>query len=1573
MSNNNSFFPLKSNVIYRKSKINKKCSVNGDENINKNIGPYLITNKIKEGNNSRIYLGLSKYTNDNVAIKVISKEILQENLEDLTLIYNQIESLKILKHKNIISLYEIYESPKYFYLVMEYLPKKNLIEKIILKKRLNENETLIIFVQLLDAMVYMHKMNITHRNIRTEHILFDKNNRPKIIGFNYSTFYEKNKKLDGMFGSLCYTCPEILNEEEYNPELADVWSLGVVLYVMICGYLPFSEENDEKNKNLIIEGKVDYPKEISNKLKDLMKHMLEVNSNKRYNFQKIIKHPWVKRFTDNKNMFIGGVNIIEMKYCIDERILNIIEKYYDNFKKDKIRKDLIENKFNEGTGLYKLLLRKIIDMKINSLSDLFSADFLKYIQNKNNYINQNVGDNNLYNKYIENANNRKNKIENFINDYKKNEDEVVKYLLNIENLKKSIGNSSDMNNIPNSNILKNSIPNNINNSNVLNYSIKMNNPDKKEKPNNNNKNNEEKKDDDLDIDIIQKFKEEQSKKKAENPLLNNKTNNFSQSLLYKKLDKANSQNVEINKNLFKKNNINNFITNKLDAMKSITPDSQKFINQILIQKERDDKINESLLYSIRKKCTNNFNTNSRKSHIDRGSLLDGYLKKNHPENIRKTLLRFSLFSNISEEEDDEKKVDKKLDEIKSEEENNDSEKKNERRKMNELKYSLSFMDDGDGDEGESDFNESSYISRNDTRFISEIKNALKELNTLKKREREKEKYNSKEKENEKEKEKENVNNNEINVSPKRTNLRGINEKETKEKTKNVTFAKYQKNKFDNNNFIKENVNNFIINNKDKKEDKNNNGNNYIIFEGSDFSFHEEINENIIKSIKNANIVKLKNSDISIYKNDKLTISKLNNVFNDKDFISINNIENKRNKLYIFTFSFDKYKLKKFNIENNITNIDKIKIHNDVNKIENYEIFDNLYKDQDINTKNNNVIKYQESIFNKSNNPQSEPIINSSNNSYTSNNKNSSIINIHNELNEDDDSMMFKIIDKNRDSNRDTSLDISSIKRNSKIIKDKNNDKIFDNELKNNHNKKQKNVNNAKKAKIGKNSSCFINKKSNNLLLSLSEKKKNNKSHRNIIRNKSLENKPKNFPNIGKVNSATNSIRINKKENNSNINSEKYIRIQDKKKFEKLQNEFKHNLNNNINNYNTYKNFDDLKNKKNSQNNKYQKKHGRYSSLINDTNINIDNQIIKKDPKMNHIKTVSFYQDTINRKSFDIQRGKNLNKKESNLKKNKIIKNKNESNLSKNNLNNKNKSNKSLGLIKPVNNEQNKIIKRNNNKPKFIEIKTCTNKSNNTNKNNNKNVIHEKVKINKKPNKTLENMLLKRKEMVKKIRNCKIILNNIYSDNKKFYTANQTEENILSDLEPEHNNNINNLKLTQYKNDDLSKEHKKLKTDANMIIDNAKYNTNNTNINKNAGKALGNKFKSGSNSPKNNLVYQNDKLSLGLNTDYNSIVKKDKAYNSFIQNNGYDGNMKNYCINNISINLSSISQDNYSDKNNNRKKLVSQDTNNNKISCCSNSSIKPCSDFNDTFLNSEDISFIITKSKKLNFLLDKYKK
>ena len=251
----------------------------------KNIGPYEILNLIKEGSSSKVYLGKSKFTNEQVAIKAISKSRLKNKLEELLLITKQIETLKILKHRNIVTLYEIYESKKYIFLITEYVSGKDLIEKIIRKKRFNEEEALRIFFQLLDAFIYMHKMNICHRNVRTEHILFDKNNRPKIIGFGFSSFYESNKNIEGAYGSLCYTCPEIIDELPYNPELADVWSLGVILYVLICGYLPFSDDDDKKNKLLISNGKIDFPKEISNKLKDLLRHMLDKNPKKRYTFQ----------------------------------------------------------------------------------------------------------------------------------------------------------------------------------------------------------------------------------------------------------------------------------------------------------------------------------------------------------------------------------------------------------------------------------------------------------------------------------------------------------------------------------------------------------------------------------------------------------------------------------------------------------------------------------------------------------------------------------------------------------------------------------------------------------------------------------------------------------------------------------------------------------------------------------------------------------------------------------------------------------------------------------------------------------------------------------------------------------------------------------------------------------------------------------------------------------------------------------------------------------------------------------------------------------------------------------------
>ena len=1609
MANINSIFPLTDINFNTNSKNIQKFKEKEDKNINKNIGPYKILNKIKEGLNSKIYLAKSKYTDDEVAIKIISKKKIKDNLEDLILVSNQIESMKILKHKNIISLYEIYESPKYFYLIMEYFPKKNLIEKIILKKRLSENEALIIFIQLLDALVYIHKMNITHRNIRTEHILFDKNNRPKLIGFDYSTFYEKNKKIKGMFGSLCYTCPEILNDEEYNPELADVWSLGIVLYVMICGYLPFSDENDEKNKDLIIEGKVEYPKEISNKLKDLLKHMIEVNTSKRYSFQKIMKHPWVKKYTENKNMFIGGINVIEMKFPVDENILIIIEKNFKNFDKNEIRENLIENKYNEGTGLYKLLLEKIINMKINSVSDLFSDNFIEYIQNKENYLNNyNINDdnNNIYNKYIENISIKMTKLEIYIENYKNREEEAVDYLINIENLKKSIFKKSNNN----YNELKSTISNNMNNNDELKFTLgknKCNNNETNPTNQNDINNNEGKEEEYTDIDVIKKFREEQDNENNDNNIKHNLHQNIN-------------------------NNISNIINN--DSINSINSESQKFIDYLLTDHEKN-RSEDSFKYSINQRKT--FQNNSRKSHIDRGSLLDEYLKKNHPENIRKTLLKYSLFSNISEEEgDDEKNNDKKLEENLDKDENNE-EKGKIIDKSKELKYSLSFMDDGD-DGDESQFNESSYISGNDTRFISVIKNALKELTNSKKEDKGKEKM----------KEKllnlnmnNNYNFNELpnnkNIS-KKSNFKSSIINRDKNKEKNVHFSKLvggvnkkdninniNINKNINNNiFIKENVSNFIINTRKFSEEKYNEDHNYIIFEGSDFSFHNELNENENEK----KIIKIRNNDKfrHEYKNDNKNISKLNNIINNKESLSIINIDNLRKRKFLFSFKFDKVKLSRLNINNNENMIDnnfkkfidkknnenkkykESKINININKSnesnnkrESDDIFDNLDKDQ-----NTNAVKYSESILNRSNFNLQSPNINSSNNSYTSMNKNNSINNNNyffsdnNFINEDEDSS-FKIIDK-INPNKDPSLDFSNIKKNYKKgnfkdneYQDKNNNindlikkinilsknlrtqkeinnkdmnkkplKVYDNELNISYKKSPETTRNNFNFKT---SASPIVKKSNfyeekspvifdKLYLALTTKNENSSSivyDRNVNKSSSTSRRCKNDRYKGLKE------KVNKKNKaNKSIHSERRPKYNNKniKKMKKELNEL--NLYN-LNNFKTINNFNEIKNneKKKSPIKLCKKTNARNGSKENNnkrlySNINYD--LIKTQPNKKTKKNICFNNNVSCNNSPKKRHNKIENKKNNNNQNT----NKKKSRVSSQKRSNK-KVNRFLNIFTPIKTNYNFPKKKFNSKSKFNNTNPIKNK-----KEENNNVLHKKVILYKKGNNNIDNIILKRKEIVRRIRNCKKFINKLELD-KKFNTTSQSNKRALSQL---NNDSINSLNINNIKNNRSQKSDGNIKieennnspkiqkkllfdilSDSNILNEKSIKNDSNKNI------YIENRTKTESynNSPiRNYLVYNTNNQALYLNNDYKLDDKK-----------FYDNNK------NISPNSSFIGQENIDENYSTFKNQISND--NNKNLGCSNSSIRNSSDNTDnTFLNFEEIPFIVGKEKKINFNINK---
>ena len=737
----NSSFHFKKKISFS-NKISKEEQEREMATHPKNIGPYELIEKLKDGGYSKIFKAKSNHTGDFVAIKIIDKMGFQESAEDVLLMIRQTEVLKILKHRNIVSLYEIYESTKYFYLIMDYLPNGDLFEKIMKQKRFKEEEALNIFSQLVDALNYMHKNEICHRDIRTEKILFDKKNKPKLVGFSYSSFYTKEKKIKDNYGSLCYACPEIIQNDYYNPELADVWSLGVVLYVMVCGYLPFSEDDDNKNKELIINGEVEYPPEISNKLKDLLKHMLDINPTKRYNFQKIIKHPWFKPY--NESTLTNGFNIYKMIYPVDERILKIIIIY--GFNKKEVDMNLKQNKFNQGTGLYKQLTDKFLFMGFKSYSDLCSEDFVEFYKDKENIISDGEK---KYKKYIIKILEKIRKVERYVNEYKRKEDKVIRDLDSIiedaeaEEMKKRQKEKEKMK------------------KNMRECTKKVNNAQKKNKKNENINTNilhrrtispmltvkEQKELKDLLFSRIGYIKKDENKNNIQDKN-NEKENNDFDAL----------KNFEANNKINQINNIfidddDKIYNHKLKKCKS-NPNVKELVKKLFEKDDGDDEYdmlygknndsensNDSEFTPIRRKRQASvMNIKRKRSYLNTSSINDSFLRKPKDDKERKMKIKNNLITSINqviiEENGDEGNAGQNSDENCNDSSFNNENiipeeketKKVETKKNKNIKYSLSF---GEDDE---EMDESGYISKIESKQVSmyyDIEDELKELKDLK--------------------------------------------------------------------------------------------------------------------------------------------------------------------------------------------------------------------------------------------------------------------------------------------------------------------------------------------------------------------------------------------------------------------------------------------------------------------------------------------------------------------------------------------------------------------------------------------------------------------------------------------------------------------------------------------------------------------------------------------------------------------------------------------------------------------------------------------------------------------------
>lgn len=207
----------------------------------------------------------------------------------------ELKLMKLLRHPNIIQLYEAIERPESGSqcIIMEYAPKGDLFDYISENGQLEESKAKKLFTQLVSAVEHMHSKNIVHRDIKPENLLLDANNNLKLTDFGLSTFCAPNSMLNNSCGSPLYSAPEIFRHEPYDGRAADVWAMGVVLFAMVTGEIPWYGYTLRDQVSSILRGEFQFPSYLSAECKHLIKSMLTVAPNKRITIQRIKRHPWV--------------------------------------------------------------------------------------------------------------------------------------------------------------------------------------------------------------------------------------------------------------------------------------------------------------------------------------------------------------------------------------------------------------------------------------------------------------------------------------------------------------------------------------------------------------------------------------------------------------------------------------------------------------------------------------------------------------------------------------------------------------------------------------------------------------------------------------------------------------------------------------------------------------------------------------------------------------------------------------------------------------------------------------------------------------------------------------------------------------------------------------------------------------------------------------------------------------------------------------------------------------------------------------------------------------------------------
>ncbi|PHT62346.1 hypothetical protein T459_33795 [Capsicum annuum] len=325
-------------------------TVQGTSSMDSFLRKYKLGKTLGIGLFGKVKIAVHNLTGHKVVVKILNRKKIR-NMEEK--IRREIKLLRLLMHPHIIRLYEVIERPSAIYVVMEYAKSGELFDYIVEKGRLQEDEARNFFQQIISGVEYCHRNMVVHRDLRPENLLLDSKWNLKIADFGLGNIMRDGHFLKTSCGSPNYAAPEVISGKLYAGPEVDVWSCGVILYALLCGTLPFDDENIPNLFKKIKGAIYALPNDLSAGARDLIPRMLIVDPMKRITIPEIRLHPWFQAHLP-RYLAVPPPDTMQQAKKIDEEILQEVVKM--GFDRNNLTESLRNRVQNEGTVAYYLLL-----------------------------------------------------------------------------------------------------------------------------------------------------------------------------------------------------------------------------------------------------------------------------------------------------------------------------------------------------------------------------------------------------------------------------------------------------------------------------------------------------------------------------------------------------------------------------------------------------------------------------------------------------------------------------------------------------------------------------------------------------------------------------------------------------------------------------------------------------------------------------------------------------------------------------------------------------------------------------------------------------------------------------------------------------------------------------------------------------------------------------------------------------------------------------------------------------------------------------------------------------------------